>query len=223
MRALILICLLFNSLISLAMESATILDTAEQHIRLQTKGLPGKITITMGQFDASRLSPCTMLEAFTPQGSKIVGRTHIGVRCLAPNSWTVLVPAQIAVAGNYVTTSRPLIAGQVINESDLVTLSGDVSHLPAGVVSAPSDAIGKTLRNSLGAGQPIRFDQVVAPIVIHQGQTVRVISTGTGFSVSAEGKAVNNAAVGRTVQVRMNSGQTITGTARADGSVEVDF
>lgn len=223
MRALILICLLFNSLISLAIESATILDTAEQHIRLQTKGLPGKITITMGQFDASRLSPCTMLEAFTPQGSKIVGRTHIGVRCLAPNSWTVLVPAQIAVAGNYVTTSRPLIAGQVINESDLVTLSGDVSHLPAGVVSAPSDAIGKTLRNSLGAGQPIRFDQVVAPIVIHQGQTVRVISTGTGFSVSAEGKAVNNAAVGRTVQVRMNSGQTITGTARADGSVEVDF
>jgi flagella basal body P-ring formation protein FlgA len=223
MRLLALLCLLFNCLTTFAAESATILDTAEQHIRLQTKNLAGKTTITMGQFDASRLPPCSMLEAFTPQGSKIVGRTHIGVRCLAPNSWTVLVPAQIAVAGNYVTTSRPLIAGQVISESDLVTLSGDVSHLPAGVASDPSGVVGKTLRNSLGAGQTIRADQLVAPIVIRQGQTVRVISIGNGFSVSAEGKAVNNAALGQPVQIRMNSGQTIAGTARADGSVEIDF
>jgi flagella basal body P-ring formation protein FlgA len=223
MRFFFLLCLLSRCLPVLAADSATILDTAEQHIRLQTKNLPGKITITMGQVDASRLSPCSTLEAYTPQGSKIIGRTHIGVRCLSPNSWTVLVPAQIAVAGNYVTSSRPLIAGQVIKESDLVTLSGDVSHLPAGVANSPSDVVGKTVRNSLGAGETIRFDQLVAPIVIRQGQTVRVISKGDGFSVSAEGKAINNAAIGQPAQIRMNSGQTLTGTARADGTVEIEF
>ncbi|NTV69419.1 MAG: flagellar basal body P-ring formation protein FlgA [Azonexaceae bacterium] len=223
MRFLALPWLLTHGLLALAADSATILDTAEQHIRLQTKSLAGKTTITMGQIDASRLSPCSALEAFTPQGSKIIGRTHIGVRCLSPNSWTVLVPAQIAVAGNYVTTSRPLIAGQVIKESDLVTLSGDVSHFPAGVASDPSGVVGKTVRNSLGAGQTIRFDQLVAPIVIRQGQTVRVISKGNGFSVSAEGKAINNAAIGQPAQIRMNSGQTITGTAQADSTVEVEF
>lgn len=223
MRLFALPCLLAQCLVALAADSATILDTAEQHIRLQTKNLGGKTTITMGQFDASRLSPCTVLEAFTPQGSKVIGRIHVGVRCLSPNSWTVLVPAQIAVAGNYVTTSRPLIAGQVIKESDLVTLSGDISHLPAGVASDPAGVVGKTVRNSLGAGQTIRFDQLVAPIVIRQGQTVRVISKGNGFSVSAEGKAINNAAIGQPAQIRMNSGQTITGTARADSSVEIEF
>lgn len=223
MRFLALCCLFSGCLPTFAADAATILDTAEQHIRLQTKSLSGKTMITMGQFDASKLSPCSALEAFTPQGSKIVGRTHIGVRCLSPNSWSVLVPAQIAVAGNYVTTSRPLIAGQVISESDLVTLSGDVSHLPAGVASTPSSVVGKTLRNSLGAGQTIRFDQLVAPIVIRQGQTVRVISKGNGFSVSAEGKAVNNTALGQPALIRMNSGQTITGIARADGSVEIEY
>lgn len=223
MRFLAALCLLSNYWFALAADSATIVDTAEQHIRLQTKNLPGKTTITMGQFDASRLSPCSALEAFTPQGSKIVGRTHIGVRCLSPNSWTVLVPAQIAVAGNYVTASRPLIAGQIISESDLVTLSGDVSHLPVGVASDSSSVVGKTMRNSLGAGQTIRFDQLVAPILIHQGQTVRVLSKGSGFSVSAEGRAASNAALGQSVQIRMNSGQTITGTARGDGSVEIEF
>lgn len=223
MRFSALAFLVLHCLFAMAADSAMILDTAEQHIRLQTKNYPGKTTITMGQVDASRLSPCSALEAFTPQGSKIVGRTHIGVRCLSPNSWTILVPAQIAVAGNYVTTSRPLIAGQVISASDLVTLSGDISHLPTGVASDPSSVIGRTLRNSLGAGQTIRIDQLVAPLVIRQGQTVRVISTGNGFSVSAEGKAINNATAGQATQVRMNSGQTITGTARADGSVEIDF
>lgn len=223
MRFFSLLCLLPLCLPAFAADAAMILDTAEQHIRLQTKNLGGKATITMGQLDANKLPPCSALEAFTPQGSKIVGRTHIGVRCLSPNSWSVLVPAQIAVAGNYVTTSRPLIAGQLIGESDLVILSGDVSHLPAGVASDPSGVVGKTLRNSLGAGQTIRFDQLVAPIVIRQGQTVRVISKGSGFSVSAEGKAVNNATLGQPAQIRMNSGQTITGTARADGSVEIEY
>jgi flagella basal body P-ring formation protein FlgA len=223
MRFLALLCLLPHCLFALAADSATILDTAEQHIRLQTKNIAGKATITMGQIDASRLAPCSALEAFTPQGSKIIGRTHIGVRCLSPNSWSVLVPAQIAVTGNYVTAGRPLIAGQVITESDLVTLSGDVSQLPSGVASDPSGVVGKTVRNSLGAGQIIRFDQLVAPIVIRQGQTVRVVSKGNGFSVSAEGKAINNVALGQPAQVRMNSGQTITGTARADGSVEIEF
>jgi len=222
-RLFALLFLLFHCLLAQAADSATILATAEQHIRLQTKSLSGKTSISMGKIDASKLPPCTTFEAFTPHGSKVIGRTHVGVRCLSPNSWTVLVPAQIAVAGNYVTTSRPLIAGQVIAASDLVTLSGDVSRLPTGVVSDPSAIIGKTLRNSLGAGQTIRANQLAAPFVIHQGQTVRVISSGSGFSVRAEGKAINNATIGQQTQVRMNSGQTITGTARADGSVEIDF
>lgn len=214
--------LLSYCLLAVAADSATILDTAEQHLRLQTKGISGKTTITMGQLDSSKLPPCSVLEAFTPQGGKIVGRTHIGVRCLSPNSWTVLVPAQIAVTGNYVTTARPLVAGQVISDSDLVTLNGDISHLPTGVARDPDGVIGKTVRNSLGAGQTIRFDQLAPPVVIRQGQTVKVISKGQGFAVSAEGKAVNNAAPGQAVQIRMNSGQTISGTTRADGSVEIE-
>lgn len=217
-----LLFLLGHCLLVFAADSATILDTAEQHLRLQTKGIAGKTTITMGQLDSSRLPTCSALEAFTPQGGKMVGRTHVGVRCLSPNSWTILVPAQIAVTGNYVTTARPLIAGQMISEADLVTLSGDISHFPVGVARDPAGVIGKTVRNSLGAGQAIRFDQLVPPIVIRQGQTVKVTSKGPGFAVSAEGKAVNNAAPGQNVQIRMNSGQTISGTTRADGSVEIE-
>ena len=206
-----------------AADSASILDTAERHIQLQTRTLPGKVTVTMGQLDSARLPSCSTLEAFTPPGSRLQGKTHVGVRCLAPNSWTILIPAHIAVTGNYVTTNRPLIAGQTIQASDLTVLSGDISQLPSGAVSDLNAVAGKTLRNSLGAGQILRNDQLVAPVVIRQNQTVRVISSGTGFAVSAEGKALSNASVGQIVQIRMTSGQTISGTARSDGNVEVTF
>lgn len=214
---------LFASLPGLAADLRIIQDTAEQHIRLQLQGQPGKATIAMGQIDVSRLPPCSVHEAFTPQGSNLLGKTLVGVRCLSPGSWTVLIPAQIAVTGNYVTTSRPLVAGQVIQHDDLATLSGDVSRLPSGVLSAPAQAVGKTLRNSLGAGQPLRKDQLLAPLVIRQGQTVRVVSRGEGFAASAEGKALGNATQGQLVQVRMSSGQTVSGTAQNDGSVEIIF
>jgi len=47
------------------------------------------------------------------------------------------------------------------------------------------------------------------------------VSTGVGFSVSSEGKALGNALAGQIVQVRTNNGQTVSGIARPGGVVEV--
>jgi len=222
-RLFLLVSTLMLSTPLFPVETELVLDTAERYVRLQTQGLPGKVTITMGKLDTTRLPACTALEAFSPPGTRLSGRTYIGVRCLGPNIWNVLVPAQIAVTGNYVTTTRPLAAGQALQASDLATLPGNLSSLPTGVITDPANAVGKTLRNSLGAGQPLRSDQLLAPLVIRQGQTVRVISKGPGFAVSGEGKAINNAAEGQVAQVRMNAGQTVSGIAQADGSVEISF
>lgn len=206
-----------------AAEADIVIDTAERYVRLQTQGIPGKVQISMGQLDVSRLPPCSAHEAFSPPGTRLSGKTHVGIRCLGPNIWSVLVPVQVAITGNYLTTTRPLAAGQAIAAGDIAVAVGDLLTLPTGVVADPQSAIGKTLRNSLGAGQPLRSDQLLAPLVIRQGQTVRVISAGPGFAVSSEGKAMNNAAEGQVAQIRMASGQTVSGIAKADGSVEISF
>uniref|UniRef100_Q47I27 Flagella basal body P-ring formation protein FlgA n=1 Tax=Dechloromonas aromatica (strain RCB) TaxID=159087 RepID=Q47I27_DECAR len=221
-RIFVALLLLFSSPL-FAAEFDAVMDTAERYVRLQTQGLPGKVSISMGKLDVTRLPPCTAHEAFAPPGTRFVGKSLIGVRCLGPNIWSVLVPVQIAVTGNYVTTTRPLAAGQLVQPGDIATMSGDLSQLPTGIVTDPTSAVGKTLRNSLGAGQPLRSDQLLPTLVIRQGQSVRVISQGAGFAVSSEGKAINNAAEGQVAQVRMPSGQTLSGIAKADGSVEVSF
>ena len=212
----------FQSL-ACAVAADIVVDTAERFVRQHTERLGGSVRITMGKLDTSRLPPCTTHEAYAPPGSRLSGRTHIGVRCLAPNAWSVLVPVQISVFGSFVTAGRSLAAGQVLAPEDLAIVSGDITQLPTGTITNPQQALGKALRNAVGIGQPIRSEQLAAPLLIRQGQTVRVISQGNSFVVSAEGKALNNASEGQVVQVRMNTGQTLSGLVRSDGSVEVTF
>jgi flagella basal body P-ring formation protein FlgA len=218
--ALLALAFFFNG--SIAADEAIVRDTAERLIRQQTQGY-GKVTVNMGAVNTSKLPPCSAYEAFAPPGTRFSGKTYIGVRCLGPSIWSVLVPAQIAVSGNYVTTTRPLAAGATLQPEDLAISNGDTSNLPNGFVTDLNSSVGKTLKNSVGAGQPLRKDLLLSPFVIRQGQAVRVVSKGAGFAVSSEGKAINNAASGQVAQVRLNSGQTVSGIAKSDGTVEISF
>lgn len=221
MRFFITLCLAFavNSLF--AADSRPILERAAHYARTQAQGMGGKISVEAGTLDTSRLPECSALEPYPVRGARLLGNSYVGIRCLAPHPWSILVPVRIAILSTYLASSRPLIAGQSLEIEDIQVLTGDLGSLPNGVVTEPASALGKTLRNSLGAGQPIRRDQLLSPLVIKQGQTVRVISQGPGFSVSGEGKAINNAAEGDLVQVRMPNGQNINGTAQSDGSVDL--
>lgn len=197
-------------------------DTVFTYARTQTQGLPGEVSIQVGQLDpGTLLPPCTSLQAYTPNGSRLWGKTFVGVRCLGPANWNVLVPVSISAIGNYIVTSRALSAGQALQPSDFTSLRGDLTTLPAGVVTDVTAVIGKTLKNGLGSGQPLRQELLLAPFLVKQGQTVRILSRGTGFTATGEGRAINNAAEGQVAQVRVPSGQTISGVVQPDGSVEI--
>lgn len=61
----------------------------------------------------------------------------------------------------------------------------------------------------------------MAPLVVQQGQTVKIMSRGSGFSVTSEGRAMNNAAEGQIAQARLANGQTVSGIARPGGIIEI--
>lgn len=196
--------------------------TVDQYLKSQTRGLPGKVSYTVGGLDPrTQLSPCSAMEPFLPPGTRLWGKTNVGVRCLGPATWTVYVPVQISASGDYVVSVRPLAAGQPLSSADFVVRQGDLTQLPPGVVTDPAQAAGKTLKNSIGTGQPIRGDMLLAPFVVQQGQTVRLISQGPGFAVSNEGRALSNAAEGQVAQARTASGQVISGIARPGGIIEI--
>lgn len=197
-------------------------EALDDYLRTQTRGLPGKVTYRVGQLDPStQLAPCEAFESFLPAGSRLWGKSTVGVRCLGPAAWTVYVPVQVNVLSNYLISARTMPAGYVLGPADVVVRSGDLSRLPANVVTDKAQAIGKIVKNGFAAGQPLRNDLLIDPWVVQQGQSVKTVSNGPGFSASSEGKALNNATAGQVVQVRTPSGQTVSGIARPGGIVEV--
>lgn len=199
---------------------AAIRQAAAEFIQAKTLGMPGKIAIKVDEVD-SRLSltPCAQLEAFLPAGAQLLGKTSIGMRCNDKNGWSIFVPAAITVTINMLVSSKPLQQGQVLAAGDFNMRSGELNQ--QGVLTDETQALGKVMKFSIGAGQLIKQDMLRPPYVVTQGQTVQLISSGGGITIRTEGKALNNAADGQTAQVKIPSGQVISGIARENATVEV--
>jgi flagella basal body P-ring formation protein FlgA len=203
-------------------DSKRILNTVSQFLETQSIGLPGKIKITLGTIDDRlNLAPCANMEAFLPNGSRIWGKTTVGVRCSAPTNWTLFVQADVLVIGEYIISAAPLARGQMLNDEQLSVAVGDLTKLPNGVITSKEQAIGKIITVSIPAGTPLRTDAIRTQAAIQQGQNVRLITIGNGFEVSTEGHALNNANAGQPVQIRLINGQVVTGIAKPDGSAEI--
>ena len=195
---------------------------AERFLQTQTAGLPGKVTIQVKP-PRSALPACAALDAFQPAGSRSIGKTTVGVRCLAPNPWTVYLPAQVRVIGQYALTSQPLPANHVLTAADFTLREGDLGSLPADVVSDAGTMLGYRTVSGLAAGAPLRNALLRPPLAVQQGQTTRLVLNGPGFSVQSEGQALANASRGDRVRVKTRSGQVVSGVAQDGQQVVVTF
>lgn len=221
-RFLFLVCVGLAASAHARQEPAEVKRVIEDFLRVQTRGLPGQASFSVGAIDPNNnLAPCPALEAFLPAGARPWGRINVGVRCQLEGGWSIYVPAQVRVLGEYFVTARPLARGQAIVAGDLARRQGDLAELPPGIVTEEAQAIGKSLNVSVQSGQILRSDTLRAQPAVQQGQSVRVVSKGRGFQVAAEGRALANAAEGQVVLVRTSGGQTVSGIARPGGIVEV--
>lgn len=203
---------------------AALTHVVQQFLHTQAAGLPGQVKVTVTAPDARLALPaCPAPEAFLQPGARAWGNTTVGVRCTAPTAWTIYMQAQVSVTADYVASAVPLAQGQPIEPGQLVLLKGDIAAMPAGILTDVGQAVGRSPLVSLPAGVPLRTDSLKRKMVVQQGQAVRLVSSGSNFSVSAEAKALANAGEGQVVQVRTASGSVVSGTARANGTVDVSF
>jgi flagella basal body P-ring formation protein FlgA len=205
-------------------DPAQVKAVVDDYLRVQTQGLPGEVSYAIGPVDpANTLPPCPAFDVSLPQGGRLWGRGSVIVRCLSEPGWRLFVPVEVHVRSEYLVAARPLGRGQFITETDLAKQSGDLTELPSGILLQADQVIGRTVAMSIPAGRPIRADMLRQPLAVQQGQGVKVVSQGKGFQVTGEGRALNNAVAGQVAQVRLNSGQIVSGIARPGGIVEVGF
>lgn len=205
-------------------DPAPVRKAIEGWLKVQTKGLPGQVSFEIGNLDpGNQLIPCTSFDVSRPTGGKPWGRTNVVVKCVGEAGWRVYVPVTIRVKAEYLISARPIAQGQAVVADDVATEMGDLAELPANILSDAAQAIGKMAASGIPAGRPLRADMLKAQTVIRQGQSVKVVSSGPGFTVTNEGRALGNAAEGQVVQVRLASGQVVSGVASPTGAVEIKY
>lgn len=205
---------------SAAQDHAQLENLVAAFVQQQTAALPGKVSYKIDAIDSRITLPaCANLEVFLPDGSQLIGKTSVGVRCNVANGWSIFIAAQIKVSLNLLTSARQLSPGHVLQEKDLTTQLTETTRTMG--YSDPNEIVGKVLRFGITAGQILRDDMLRLPYSVTQGNAVQIDVQGEGFSIRSDGVALNNASEGQTVQVRVSSGRPISGIARAEGIVEV--
>jgi flagella basal body P-ring formation protein FlgA len=113
-------------------------------------------------------------------------------------------PGGLALAGarrnlEVLTYARDLATGEVVQPQDLIW-----AKAAAAPFDAPRDVdavVGLAARRPLREGDAVNAHDVTAPIVIRAGDAVVVTWSDGGITLTLQGKAIGNAAVGETVVV----------------------
>jgi flagella basal body P-ring formation protein FlgA len=181
-----------------------------------------RVEIEVGALDPRlALKPCSKIETFMPSSSRAWGKTHVGIRCADPSGWTVFLPVDIHVYGTVAVANRPLSPNQPIATSDVSFEDRDLTRIAGDVVSDVQQINGRVMARSFAAGQPVTLTGLRAQPVLANGDQVKVLVDGNGFSIEAAGVALSQADDGSQVRVKLDSGKFVQGVAREGRVVEV--
>ena len=207
---------------ALAADEEQIRRAISDFLDKQATSLPGPARHSIGPVNAANIpGGCRRIAVSLQNGAKPWGRSHVQARCSDGANWSLFVPVEIHVIADYLVSARPLQPGQILTVADVATRRGDLAELPGNILTDPAQAIGQSAAAALAADRPLRADLLKMPVVIRQGQNTRVVSAGGSYQVASEGKAMGSAVAGQVVQIRMGSGQVISGVALPDGTVRV--
>ena len=199
-----------------------VIEAAHLYLLKATKQYGDAVTITIDPPSANtRMAACDHYEFFLPAGTRLWGKIHLGVKCERPAVWTAYLQSSISVQGHYLRSARKINRGQPILESDIEITRGDLTTLPARYLTEAHQAVGRITKSTLASKQALTHDQLLQPAVIKQGQKVKVLVGGATFTASVSGVALQSAGEGESIKVRTESGRTLTGIARSNGSVEI--
>jgi len=178
----------------------------------------------VGEIDPHlRLAPCERTEVFLRSGTRLWGRSFVGYRCLQQSGWTVSVPVTVRLYGSALVATQSLPALQAIPATALRPQEVEVTREPGGVVVAAEQLEDRVCTRWLQVGQPIPLACLRTVPAIGQGDPVKLVGVGSGFTISTDATALAAAAAGEPVRVRTDSGRTISGIARKGRIVEVNF
>lgn len=188
-----------------------------------SKDNPLRPEIEVGSLDNRlQLAPCVRVEPFLPQGTRLWGRSRIGLRCVeGPRPWSVFLPITVKVWGPAWVLTRSVAPGEVLKAGDATLGEVDWADNPAPVVANEHGWMGATAARGMPAGQALRQNTLRPVRVFNAGTEVKVVVNQTRFNLTATGRALSHGFLGQPVRVKLESGKVISGRVKHDSTVAV--
>lgn len=204
-----------------ANQNMTLLEQlAKSFVRGELSQRPGA-AFRLGTLDRRLALPaCADPQVAWSDGAEPSGNTFLDIYCLAP-TWRLRLPVTISDAAMGLVLTHPVRAGDMLGPDDIRQAPLPDSALARDVLSDPAQVIGQSMTSGAAAGIWLRSFMVRPPYVVKMNQRVKVVVSGDGFSVEAEGVAIANGRAGDVVPVRMPNGQLLRGVAGPDGVISL--
>lgn len=197
-------------------------NTVRLYLERELGGIAGRIDVSFGEVDPRRaLAPCARIEPFVPPGTRLWGRTAIGVRCGEGPVWTAFLPVHIRVFAPALVAARTLAPGKPIEADDYRIAEVELTREPPGVLTDGAEIRGRVPTRPVAAGQALRSDLLRARPTVNAGDIIQIVHEVPGLRITTEGKALGTAAAGETVRVQTTYGRVLTAVAGADRVVHL--
>jgi len=205
----------------------SIYQSARDFVRLHVLSQQNQqAEIKIGKLDSRlKLKQCNKpLQAFLPDGSRDMGKTTIGVKCIGSKPWSLHVPVTISVYKDVLVASRQLQKGTILTEADIKLKKMDLAKLHYGFFEELKQGTGKKLKRRLLAGAVLTPAILKNPQLIRRGQKINIMAQSGRMVIRMDGKALANGAVGERIKV-MNekSGKKLEGVITSTGEVKIDL
>lgn len=185
-----------------------------------------RIEIKTGKLDLRlKLKKCSKsLKAFSPKGSREIGKTTVGVKCIGSNPWSLHVPVTISIYKKVLVAARTLQRGDILSDADIKLEVHDIGSLSYGYFEDKRIGAGMKIKRRALAGAVLTPSMLKKPQVVTRGQKIAIMAQSGRMKVRMMGKALANGAIGDRIQVmNIKSRQKLEGVVTSSAEVQVDI
>lgn len=200
------------------------LDNAVSNVR-PSGAAPLRMEVTVGELDSRlRLAPCPTVEPYLPVGTRLWGKTRLGLRCLDGSAkWNVFLPVTIRAHGSAWVIKGNVAPGAVLTEADAIEAEVDWAEESSPIVTSASQWVGQVASRALTTGQALRQGMTKPAQVFQAGAQVRVVAQGAGFHITSDGQALSAGVVGQPARVKMDNGRVMSGVVLDNRTVKLEI
>ena len=186
---------------------------------------PLRMEVTVGELDSRlRLAPCARVEPYLPAGTRLWGKTRLGLRCLEGSAkWNVFLPVTVKALGLAWVIKGDVAAGAALTQDDAIEAEVDWAEDRNAIISNPDQWLGQVANRTLTSGQALRQGMTRPAQVFQAGAQIRVLAQGAGFQITSNGQALSAGVLGQSARVKMDNGHVMSGEVLDSRTVKLDI